>query len=503
MSETSKPRRRWWLLAAFFLAGAVLTVAVLALLFNIFERKQEAGATYTPVVAVDDTTVDAATWGKNFPLQYEGWKATSEMPAADKVPHTPTAQDPRTFTSPSKLEADPRLVKMWQGYAFAIDYREPRGHSYMLIDQRTTRRVLEKPQPGACLNCHASTYTIMNDLGKGDAKAGFDAMNKMTYADATKLAGDHPVGCIDCHDPKTMQLRVTRPAFVEGVKEYKASVGIANFDVNKDATTEEMRTYVCAQCHVEYYFKGEGKTLTFPWDNGLTVDGAYKYYQDAQFTDFTHKLTGASILKAQHPDFETWSNGIHASAGVTCADCHMPYTRVGSTKISDHQVRSPLENINTSCQACHKADAEELKGRVDTVQTTYNQAKNTSFDALVALIDDIEKAQASGTPADRLDLARAYQRKAQFFLDYSVSENSQGFHAPQYSIRVLNDVTDNARKGQLALLGVVTTGPTDTLPGGSSGSASATAGASAPASASATASPSASASTSASSSATP
>ncbi|HSN43662.1 MAG TPA: ammonia-forming cytochrome c nitrite reductase subunit c552, partial [Propionibacteriaceae bacterium] len=342
-----------------------------------------------------------------------------------------------------------------QGYAFSVDYREPRGHAYTLDDQLYTRRMIEFKQPGACINCHASTVVLMDKLGDGDTMAGFAVMNKTPYKElATNPDAQHPVACIDCHDPKTMALRVTRPAFLEGIKEYKASLGVQDFDPNEDATPNEMRTYVCAQCHVEYYFKGEEKTLTFPWDKGLTVDDALAYYDEVGWTDFTHKLTGANAVKAQHPDFETWSNGVHARAGVTCADCHMPYQRVGAAKVSDHWVRSPMkDNVNASCLTCHSETEEEMKGRVEEIHDRYEHAKDISFDALDQLITDIAAAQQDGVAADRLDTARAHQRKAQFFLDYVVSENSRGFHAPAYTIRILNDVTDQSRRGQLALLG--------------------------------------------------
>lgn len=455
--ESKKRRRRGRTLTmAFLVAGALVTLLVAALLVNIVERRTEDQNTYVKVAQIDEKTYDPAIWGQNFRPEYEGWKATEQMEAKDVVKRDATAEDPRTTTSHSKIEADPRLVTMWQGYAFAIDYREPRGHAYMLIDQRYTKRVLEKPQPGACLNCHASLPEVTTKLGNGDQAAGWAAMNKMKYVDATKLA-THPVSCIDCHDPKTMQLRITRPAFIEGIKQLKASQGVKDYDVNTQATVQEMRSFTCAQCHVEYYFKGEGKTLTFPWEKGLTVDDALAYYDEVGWTDFQHKLTGAQALKAQHPDYETYSQGVHAKAGVTCADCHMSYKREGAMKITDHQVRSPMTSdvtINQSCLTCHNTTETAMRDRVDTIHDRYEAAKNVSFDALDALIKDIEKARTSGVAADRIAKAQSYQRKAQFFVDYVVSENSRGFHAPQYTMRVLNDATDASRLGQLALLGV-------------------------------------------------
>lgn len=456
-TEATPTKRRKWLLPAaiFLVVGGLIAVGVLALLTSIFQRRGEGQRPYFKVVELTDKTYDPAIWGQNFPLQYAAWKATSEMPEDEKQAQEPTATDPRTVTAKSKLAHDPRLVTMWQGYAFAVEYNEPRGHAYMLEDQRLVRRVTEFKQPGACLNCHTSLPEVVDAMGNGDAAAGWAAMNKAPYADATKFA-KHPVGCIDCHDPQTMALRITRPAFAEGIKEYKAGQGIANYDVNTMATPQEMRSFVCAQCHVEYYFKGDEKTLTFPWDKGLKAYDALAYYDEQGFSDFTHKLTGAKVVKAQHPDFETWSQGVHAKSGVSCADCHMPYQREGAQKISDHQVASPMRNdqtINAACLTCHSNSEQFMRDRVAGLHNLYEPTKNIAFDALTQLTYDIEAATKNGTPADRIEAARGYQRRAQFFMDYVVSENSRGFHAPEYTNQLLNDVTDSSRRGQMALRG--------------------------------------------------
>lgn len=283
--------------------------------------------------------------------------------------------------SQEKIEEDPRLKKMWAGYAFAADFREERGHAFMFVDQRYTKRVLEFKQPGTCLNCHASTYVFMKTLGNGDIFAGFEKMNAIPYAEATKNV-KHPVSCIDCHDPKTMALRITRPAFIEGIRAYKASQGIQNYDPNTMATAQEMRSFVCGQCHVEYYFKGDPKRLVIPWHKGLKADNAYAYYQETGHKDWTHALTGAPALKAQHPEFEMWNQGIHARSGVACADCHMPYKREGGMIISDHHVRSPLHNINRACQGCHRFPEQEVKARAEQIQERFIGARNIAMDAL-------------------------------------------------------------------------------------------------------------------------
>jgi nitrite reductase (cytochrome c-552) len=349
----------------------------------------------------------------------------------------------------SRLEEDPRLKTMWAGYAFARDFREDRGHAYMLDDQTYTDRQ-SVPQPGTCLHCHASVYVPYRKLGDGDLIKGFEKMNQMPFAEARKLVG-HPVACIDCHEPSTMQLRVTRPGFLEGIRALKANQGVADYDVNRDATRQEMRSYVCAQCHVEYYFKGSEKRLVYPWADGIKVEQVLAYYDKAQQKDWTHAESGASLLKAQHPEFEMWSQGIHARSGVACADCHMPYERVGAHKISDHHVRSPLLNVNHACQTCHKWSEDELKARVQNIQERTHLLRDHAMDALVDLIRDIKAAKEGNKPDTELVKARDYQRKAQFYLDFVEAENSTGFHAPQEAARILAESINFSRLGQVSL----------------------------------------------------
>lgn len=249
---------------------------------------------------------------------------------------------------------------MFLGYAFSIDYRDRRGHAYMLADQENTER-LSKPQTGSCLHCHATVMPLYRELGGGDAMKGFEASYKMSYKEINQKLHDmghgHAVSCGDCHDPKTMKLIVTRPGFINGIRALATSNAATPFapsierwrsgdkarayDPNQDATRTEMRTFVCAQCHVEYYCSSQ-MPLTLPWGQGLRADETEKFWNEVKFSsgerffDYKHAETGAPILKAQHPEFELWSQGVHARSGVACADCHMPYARDGATKVSDH-----------------------------------------------------------------------------------------------------------------------------------------------------------------------
>jgi nitrite reductase (cytochrome c-552) len=434
--------------------AALAAIGGLALLVNILEHKQDAKNPFFRVVELTDDTEDPAIWGKNFPIQYDAYKRTVDQVrtrygGSEALPKTPTDADPRSLVARSKLEEDPRLKTMWAGYAFAIDFREERGHAYMLDDQTFTQRQT-KPQPGACMNCHASTYVAHKKAGDGDVVKGFEKVNALPYAEARKLV-EHPVACIDCHDSQTMDLRITRPAFMEGMRNLKASEGIKDYDVNKMATRQEMRSFVCAQCHVEYYFKGDEKRLTYPWHKGNKVENIVAYYDEVGFKDWTHAETGAPTLKAQHPEFEMWSQGIHAKSGVSCADCHMPYTRVGAHKVSDHHVRSPLLNVNKACQTCHKWSEQELTDRVHTIQDRTYKMRDLAMTALVDLINDIKAAKAAGKSDAELAEARDFQRKAQFYVDYVEAENSMGFHAPQEATRILGESIDFSRKGQNAL----------------------------------------------------
>ena len=441
-----------WKYSAILATAALATVLLATLLMNIFERKQEARQTYVQISNLTEDTVDPAEWGKNFPRQYDGFKLTATTGPESRTRYGGS----EAF---SKLDTDPRLKRIFAGYAFAIDYREERGHAYSLKDQDETERTKQKPQPGACLHCHASIVPAWRKAGEGDIQKGFEKISAMPFKEARKLV-DHPVSCLDCHDPKSMALRVTRPGFLNGIKAYmKTEKNIDNYNPNTMASRQEMRTFVCGQCHVEYYFKPEGKAVTYPWSKGLKVENIEAYYDEIKFSDWKHAETGAGVLKAQHPEFELYSQGIHARSGVACADCHMPYKREGAMKVSDHWVRSPMKNVERACLVCHPYSSEEMKSRVQVIQDRNQALLLRAEDAVVALIDDIKAAKQNGASEQQLTPALKLQRSAQFRSDFINAENSMGFHAPQEAARVLGEAIDMARQGQLALRPTVAHGP--------------------------------------------
>jgi nitrite reductase (cytochrome c-552) len=472
MSEPSTRRRRV-LFGGVLVAIAAATAGATALLVNIFERKAEQRTPYVRVVEVSDEDTDPARWGKNWPAQYDGYRRTAQRTATRYGGHGGSEAAPE-----EKIERDPWLKRMFLGYAFSIDYRDRRGHAYMLADQEATRR-LEKPQSGSCLHCHASVMPLYRELGGGDVFAGLDKTASMTYQEASArlhASGHaHPVSCVDCHDPATMALRVTRPGFIRGIQALAASAAevpalpsvaewrsgdrATPYDPNRDASRNELRSFVCGQCHVEYYCGGK-MPLTFPWAKGLRVEeieatwNATTFPDGSPFYDYEHGESGAHVLKAQHPEFELWNQGVHARSGVSCADCHMPYVREGATKISDHWVRSPLLNVNRACQTCHRFPEAEILGRVDTIQRRNHELMQRGGQALVALLDAVAAAKARGATDADLAAARDFQRKAQWRLDFVAAENSMGFHAPQEAARILGEAIDEARQGEVAALRV-------------------------------------------------
>jgi nitrite reductase (cytochrome c-552) len=422
----TRSRRTWLWIAVAFVAGAIVFGGIAYLLSNVQMRKAEAVEYPLKVVQILDTELDPAVWGKNFPREYDSFMKTQndtiKTPYGGSVPY-------------DKLERYPVLKRLWAGYAFSVEYNEERGHYYALTDQKETQRIVVKEQPGACANCHSAEAPQLI------AQVGWENFNHTPY-NQLKEQLHTGTSCADCHDPRTMELRVTRPAF-------KNAMAARGVDLSK-ATRQEMRTFVCAQCHVEYYFKGDDKVLTFPWSKGLSIDDIEQYYDEYGFRDWDHKETQAPMLKIQHPEFEMYSSGIHAQSGVACADCHMPYVREGAVKISDHWLRSPLTDVNRACGSCHKQSEQELEDRVSTIQDKTADLLRDTEAVLTDAIDAINKAEAAGVNDDALNEARQFHRHGQMRWDFVFSENSTGFHSPQEAARVLADAINLARQAQLA-----------------------------------------------------
>jgi nitrite reductase (cytochrome c-552) len=416
--------------------GVVIAAGIAALLVTIVVRQQESRLTYFRVVDVAENEPDPAVWGRNFPDQYGAYLKTVRTSELVKYSAYGRYGGSEAF---SKIDKYPDLARIFAGNAFSVEYREEQGHLQAMKAVLETKR-LGDAKPGTCMTCKSSDVPrLMKSLGAAQFYA--TPMKELVEKNNIK----HAISCADCHDAKTMALRVTRPAFIEAMKARGIDVGASS--------RQEMRTYVCAQCHVEYYFRGKTeKYLVFPWAKGLKIENIEAYYDEIKFSDWQHEITGAPMVKIQHPEFELWSSGNHARSGVGCADCHMPYRRVGSVKITDHWIRSPLLNVQNVCTTCHRQSESEMRARVLEAQDRTYQLLTQAEHAIVDAMAAIEKAMAEGVTDQDLAGARGLHRKAQIRWDFISAENSMGFHSPQEAVRILGDAIDHARQAEIAAL---------------------------------------------------
>ena len=419
------------------LLGIILVLAAVLVGVLTFMRNQPPQErAFQSLVEIKAMEPDSALWGQNFPNQYTSFQKTA------------TNNTDTTYAGSSQfswLERDPRQVILFTGYPFSKDYNDDRGHANALDDVRATKRLNlddsnPKHTPATCYSCKSSDNPgLWNDMG-------MEAYDKMSFNEMTPNI-NNSIGCSNCHEAGTMRLIVTNPALKNALEAQ-----------GKDWTTftrQEMRTVVCANCHVEYYFAGKGKYLTFPWAKGTNIDQIWEYYETTlfdgkRFADWSYPETDTPMLKAQHPEYEFFTaDSTHYKAGVSCADCHMPYVSDGAAKYSSHDVHSPLLNPEQACGQCH-SDSEYVVGRVNSIQqqvaTTKIETENAIVDAIAAL-----KLATANPNADAalLDQARNLHRKAQFLWDFVSAENSTGFHNPEYALKILAESTNLARQAQM------------------------------------------------------
>lgn len=378
-----------------------------------------------------------------YPLQYESYYAATKDESDTKYGGS---------VRRSKFDDDkePFLPILWQGYAFSLDYKEDRGHPFALEDtggeNRTLRIGDNDKQAGACLSCKSTAVPTLIETMGTDYYGG--SFLKDVWPKAEEM-GHSPIGCSDCHDPQTMELRITRPY---------AEVGFESIGIDwKTASKNEMRSLVCAQCHVEYYFADEGKTVTLPWDKGVSADAMWEYYESKSATngdgtfakDYVSTISKTEIIKMQHPDYETFSQGSHFKAGVACSDCHMPYQVQDGKKFSSHQWTSPLKTVEVSCQGCHSdKTTDQLKGLVGDIQDKHIAALHEAEIASVKAHYYVNKMITSKVDAKKIAEAQQLVRKGQMYWDYVAAENGAGFHAPQVGM-------ENSKKSTVASLGAI------------------------------------------------
>lgn len=434
----AKQLKRWqgWLL----FGGSMVVVFILGLLVSsLLERRAEVVSIFnnrkTPMEGI---VSENSKFASDFPREYETWKQTAD---------TTFKSEFNSSQAVDVLAQRPNMVILWAGYSFSWDYATPRGHQHAVEDVRRTLRtgapgVTEgkEPQPGTCWTCKGPDVPrVMKEQGLANfykapwSKWGDQVMNN--------------VGCSDCHDSKTMDLKPARPALYEAWQR-------VGKDVNK-ATHQEMRSLVCAQCHTEYYFKGDGQYLTFPQDSGITVEAMEKYYDAMNYKDYTHALSRAPILKAQHPGYEIHQMGIHGQRGVSCADCHMPYMSKGGVKYTDHHIMSPLANIERTCQTCHRQSAETLRQNVYERQRKCNEIRNRVENELATAHIEAKFAWDKGATEAEMKPVLDLLRKSQWRWDFAVASHGAAFHAPQEIMRILSHSLDFANQARLKVAKVL------------------------------------------------
>ncbi|RAX57669.1 ammonia-forming cytochrome c nitrite reductase subunit c552 [Helicobacter monodelphidis] len=380
-------------------------------------------------------------WAKYYPREFDSWRRTKESETIEDM-----------------LEKNPALVVAWAGYAFSRDYNAPRGHYYAVQDNINTLRTgaptddKTGPQPTACWTCKSTDVPrLMEEEGELEfftgkwARLGSEVVN--------------PVGCSNCHDDKTAELKISVPYFDRGLQ----AAGMPTF---AESTHQQKRSLVCAQCHVEYYFKKTeyidknnqpqtAMVVTLPWAKGTTVEEIEKYYDEINFVDFTHSISKTPMLKAQHPDFELFQIGIHGKKGVSCADCHMPYTQEGSVKYSDHRIASPLENIDKTCLNCHRDSEKNLMTIVGEKRERKDILQTIAFDNIAKAHLETGKALEAGASLDELKEVHTLIRHAQWRGDMAIAGHGSFFHAPEEVLKLLASANEEAQKARIKLVGIL------------------------------------------------
>lgn len=432
---TNRKKLKPWLGWLLF-GGALVAVFLLGLLAaSVTERRAEIQSIYAnKKIEIPQGEARNEVYGINYPRQFESWQRTADTTFVSQY---------NSSDAVDVLAQRPEMVIFWAGYAFSREYTTPRGHMHAIEDMRRTLRVGNPGidgdndmQPATCWVCKSPDVPrMMNEMGVAEF-----------YQSKWSELGDeivNPIGCADCHNAENMELQISRPALIEAFERQ-------GIDITK-ASHQEMRSLVCAQCHVEYYFQKGTNYLTFPWDKGLTMEGSEAYFDEAEYYDYIHPLSKTPILKAQHPDYEIAQKGIHAQRGVSCADCHMPYMSEGGVKFSDHHITSPLRNIDRTCQTCHRESEETLRQNVYDRQAMALEVRDNLEAQLVRAHLEAEFAWKSGATESEMAPVLKLIRQSQWRWDYGVATHGGSFHSPQEITRILSAGLEKAMEARIKI----------------------------------------------------
>lgn len=398
------------------------------------------------IVFIDD--ISAGSWGADDSLsadkmnlrnsnEYRSWQNTTDT----------------SFTSLFNgnqavdiLAMRPELVILWAGNAFSKSYNAPVGHMYAIDDLYKSLRTgapkdeNDGPQPASCWRCKSSDASrLIDEIGK-------DAFYKRKWA---AWGGQivNPVSCADCHESENMELHISRSYLTEACE--RKGINMEN------VSEQEMRSLVCAQCHSEYHFSRENKSIVLPWDKGFSMEAIEKYYDEIEFTDYTHALSKAPLLKAQHPDYELAQMGIHARRGVSCGECHMPYMGKNQSGYNNHHIQSPLGMIDRTCQACHRESEEMLRQDVYSRQIKVEEMRSRLETELAKAHIEARFAWDRGATEKQMENVLKLIRQAQWRWDFGIASHGAAFHAPQEVQRILGSGIDKAWQARMAIMKVL------------------------------------------------
>ena len=402
---------------------------------------------------IPDGELDPAVWGKAYPTQYETWKKTGQPEPPGKSKYK-RGFDADRITS-DKLSEFPFLALLLNGWGMGVEYNEPKGHANMVRDQLEVDEARVKAG-GVCLTCK-TPYAP-----KLQREMGGDYYRKPFREVLARIPQQHRtlgVACGDCHDNRDMSLKISR--------EFTLGAALRQMGVDRGTLTrQEMRSLVCAQCHVTYSVPKDREMnsvgIFFPWQGSrwgnITIENIIrKIRSDPAYGEWTQSVTGFRLGFIRHPEFELFSNNSrHWRVRVACSDCHMPFVMEGGQKVSDHRIMSPLKNDLKACEQCHIASKEWLRKQVFAVQdrTMSGFIRAGYATATVAKLFELtHRKQAAGKRIDKAlyEQAKDHYLEAFYRVVFIGAENSVGFHNPTEAMRILGDATGHAAQADALL----------------------------------------------------
>ena len=347
------------------------------------------------------------------------------------------------------LEQDPYLKEIYEGYGFATDYGSARGHDWTLTDIGKTARIKENSLAN-CMTCKTPDFAkLVQTEGVGVYKRPFQEVYQEINAKGEAIS------CYTCHGDD---------AGAQGALNVTHTYVLKALGDNAINGTISPSVLSCGQCHIEYYFTPADKETMMPYSgvDTMTPEAILAYYDSmvlpdgtVGFYDWIQPGTGTPMLKAQHPEMETFLYGKHAKEGLSCADCHMAIEMTEDGVVYyNHKLVSPLESdtILSTCATCHGSTnmvqlVHGIQNRVTAEETKVGNNLVVLKDAIISGIQTGKLVEGS----EKLDQVRQLHRQAQWYFDFCYVENSEGAHNSELSIHCL-EVSQQKIDEALALI---------------------------------------------------